>query len=153
MSKYINSLYKTHNNIFIFTPLIVSFYSNLKVTKKNILLAYLVLPMVLHEDSRNTLKNVNVNSSIHTYRNKKYNLFGLPERVQNYKEITNNCLQYALNQEWLQITEDLSIDVLINQNNNWNNLDISYKASSNLYKVFKDMDTVTIYRLLGIKNL
>lgn len=153
MSKYIDSIYKTHNNVFIFTPLIVNFYNNLEVTQKNILLAYLVLPMTLHEDSRNTLKNTKVTSSIHTYRNKKDNLFGLPERVQNYKEITNNCLQYALNQKWLQMNEDLSIDVLKNQGNNLGGLDISYRASSNLYKVFKNMEVVTIYKLLGIKNL
>ncbi len=153
MSKYIDSIYKTHNNVFIFTPLIVNFYNNLEVTQKNILLAYLVLPMTLHKDSRNTLKNARTTSSIHTYRNKKDNLFGLPERVQNYKEITNNCLQYALNQKWLQMNEDLSIDVLKNQGNNLGNLDISYKASSNLCKVFKNMEVVTIYKLLGIKNL
>lgn len=153
MSKYIDSIYKTHNNVFIFTPLIVNFYNNLEVTQKNILLAYLVLPMTLHKDSRNILKNVKVTSSIHTYRKKKDNLFGLPERVQNYKEITNNCLQYALNQKWLQMNEDLSIDMLKNQDNNLGGLDISYRASSNLYKVFKNMEVVTIYKLLGIKNL
>ncbi len=153
MSKYIDSTYKIHNNVFIFTPLIVNFYTSLEVTEKNILLAYLVLPMVLYKDSCNTLKSVNVNSSIHTYRNKKDNLFGLPERVQDYKEITNNCLQYAFDQKWLKVTDNLSVEILEEQSNMADNLVLNFKASSNLHKVFRGMDVVTIYKLLGIKNL
>ena len=153
MSKYIDNLYEAHNNIFIFTPLIIKFYKDLQPIPKNILLSYLVLPMVLHEDSKNNLKNAKTTSSIHTYMNKNDNLFGLPNRVQNYKKITNNCLQYALAQNWIKINDDLSITVTQEQDNKIENLNISFRASSNLYKIFGELGVVEIYKLLGMKKL
>ena len=51
MSKYADSVYKINNNIFVFTPLFVAFYKNLKPNPKNLLLSYLVLPLVLHKTS------------------------------------------------------------------------------------------------------
>ncbi|CAB5494949.1 three component ABC system middle component [Bathymodiolus thermophilus thioautotrophic gill symbiont] len=153
MSKYIDSVHKKHNNIFVLTPLIVEFYKELQSNPKNILLAYLILPLVLHADSRQTLKFVNKTSSIHSYRKYNKNLFGLPYRIECYKEMTDKCLQYALSQKWLEISDDLSVKVLKEQQNEYSNLSDSFKAANNLHKVFKDMDVVAIYRLLGIKKL
>ena len=88
MNKFIDSVYKIHNNPFIFTPLIVAFYEQLEKKPKNILLAYLVLPLVLNERSKQTLQNVRKTSSIHTFidssdKSKRENVFGLPERIKN----------------------------------------------------------------------
>lgn len=52
MSKYVNSVYKLNNNIFVLAPLFVSFYKNLKPNPKNLLLSYLVLPLVLYKTSQ-----------------------------------------------------------------------------------------------------
>jgi len=57
MSKYADSVYKINNNIFVFTPLFVAFYKNLKPNPKNLLLSYLVLPLVLHKTSQEKIKN------------------------------------------------------------------------------------------------
>lgn len=67
MNKYINSIYKVHNNPFIFTPLIVAFYEKIEKKPKNILLAYFVLPLVLNKSSKQTLQTVNITSSIHSF--------------------------------------------------------------------------------------
>jgi tRNA U34 5-carboxymethylaminomethyl modifying GTPase MnmE/TrmE len=158
MNKFIDNVYKIHNNPFVLTPLIVSFYEKLEQKPKNILLAYLILPLVLNERSKQTLQNVNKNSSIHSFMDskdkaKRENVFGLPERIQNYIEITNQCIQYAIDNQYIKIKEDLSIEFLRKVNNKVENLNQSFKASSNLHKIFRDLDVVTIYRLLGVKEL
>lgn len=158
MNKFIDSVYKIHNNPFVLTPLIVKFYEQLEKKPNNILLAYLVLPLVLNERSKQTLRTARLTSSIHTFidssdKSKRENVFGLPERIQNYKEITNQCIQYAIDNQWISVKEDLSIEFLKKVDNKVENLNQSFKASSNLHKIFRDLDVVTIYRLLGVKEL
>ena len=158
MSKYFDSIYDINNNIFVFTPIIVAFYKNLKPIPKNILLAYLVLPMVLYEDSQRKIKNSNVRSNIFSFINnkdkdKKELIYGLENRIQKYKDITNKCIIYAINQKWLEINEDLSVRYLKDVENKLANLENAYKAASKLHNIFKDFDVVTIYKYLGVKKL
>lgn len=158
MNKFIDNVSKIHNNPFIFTPLIVVFYEKLGKKPKNILLAYLVLSLVLNERSKQTLQNVNSRSSIHSFidskdKAKRQNVFGLPDRIKNYKEITNQCIQHAIDNQWIRVNEDLSIEFLKKVENKVENLNQSFKASSNLHKIFRDLDVVAIYRLLGVKEL
>ncbi|KIM13245.1 MAG: hypothetical protein KU38_00880 [Sulfurovum sp. FS08-3] len=158
MNRFIDSVYKIHNNPFVLTPLIVTFYEKLEKKPNNILFAYLVLPLVLNERSKLTLQTARITSSIHTFidssdKSKRENVFGLPERIQNYKETTNQCIQYAIDNQWISVREDLSIEFLQKVDNKVENLNQSFRASSNLHKIFKDLDVVTIYRLLGVKEL
>lgn len=158
MNKFIDSVYKIHNNPFVFTSLIVAFYENLEQKQKNILLAYLVLPLVLNERSKQTLQTVRTTSNIHTFidskdKSKRENVFGLPERIKNYREITNQCIQHAIDNQWIKVNDDLSIEFLKKVENKVENLNLSFKASTNLHKIFKDLDVVNIYRLLGVKEL
>lgn len=162
MNKYIESVHRVNNNTFVLTPLIVEFYKKLHKTEKNILLAYLVLPLVLNEKSRDSLLRVNTRSSIYSFISNKVkkgssknveNIFGLPYRIENYKSITNSCLQYAIDNKWIEVNSDLSVNVLEESMVSSDNLNSAQKASSNLYKIFKDLDVVTVYRLLGIKKI
>lgn len=158
MSKYIDSIYKIYNNPFVLTPLIGSFYEKLEKTPRNILLAYLVLPLVLNSQSKSSLQTIKITSSIHTFidssdKSKRANIFGLPDGVNRFREMTNQCLQHAIDNCWLKVQDDLSIEFIEKVNNNAENLRQSYKASLNLHKIFKDLDVVTIYRLLGLKKL
>lgn len=158
MSKYVDSVYKINNNIFVLTPLLVAFYQNLKPNPKNLLLSYLVLPLVLYKASQEKIKSSNSTSNIFTFLNskdkkKRASVYGLPKRVQEYKEITNQCILYALENKWLKLNDDLSIIVLEEQKNNISSLNDSFKASSKLCNIFKDLDVVSIYRQLGVKEL
>lgn len=158
MSKYVDSIYKINNNIFVLAPLFVVFYKNLKPTPKNLLLSYLVLPLILYKTSQQKIKSSNSRSSIFSFLNskektKRENVYGLPKRVQEYKEISNQCILYAINNGWLKLNEDLSITVLKEQKNNIHNLDDAFKASSKLCNVFQELDVIAIYRQLGVKGL
>lgn len=153
MSKFVDSIYQIHNNPFVLAPLFVEFFRHIQPKFKNILLAYLVLPLVLHEDSKQSLVHAKTTSSIHTFNNKKENLFGLHERIRLYKDLTNQCIQYAIDNQMIKINENLIVEVLITKNKTVENLKKSLIASSNLHKVFRDLDVVAIYRLLGVKDL
>ncbi len=158
MSKYVDSIYKVNNNIFVLTPLFVVFYQNLKSTPKNFLLSYLVLPLVLYKTSQETIRKSNIKSSVFTFLNskdkdKRANVYGLSKRVQEYKEVTNQCMLYAIENKWLKVNDDLSVAVLEEQANSISDLNNAYKASSKLCNVFQDLDVVAIYRLLGVKEL
>ena len=153
MSKFVDSVFIIHNNPFILSSIIIEFFKNTIPKSNNILLAYLVLPLVLNEDSRKNLQKVMVTSSIHTFSKKRDNFYGLPERVNVYKEMTNKIIQYAIDNNLIKINEDLSVHVICNSVITVKNLEDYIKASFNLHKIFKDLDVVTIYRLLGIKSL
>ena len=158
MSKYVDSVYKVHNNIFVLTPIFIVFYQNLQPIPKNLLLSYLVLPLVLYKTSQEKINTSRVTSDIFTFLNskekiKRENIYGLPKRVQEYKEIANQCILYALENKWLKLNDDLSIAVLEEQKNIIPSLEDAYKASSKLCNIFKDLDVVSIYRLLGVKEL
>lgn len=156
MSKYVNSVYKLNNNIFVLAPLFVSFYKNLKPNPKNLLLSYLVLPLVLYKTSQEKIKNSNKTSSVFTFldsKDKRANVYGLPKRVQDYREITNQCILYAIENKWLKLNDDLSVIILEEQKNNISSLDDAFKASSKLCNIFQDLDVVSIYRQLGVKEL
>lgn len=156
MSKYVDSVYKINNNIFVFTPLFVVFYKNLQPNPKNLLLSYLVLPLVLYKASQERIKNSKKISSIFTFlsgEDKRENVYGLPKRIQEYKEITNQCMLYAIQNKWLKTNDDLSVTFLNEQKNSIASLDSAFKASSKLCNIFQNLDVVSIYKQLGVKKL
>lgn len=158
MSKYVDSVYKINNNVFVLAPLFVAFYQHLKPSPKNLLLSYLVLPLVLYKTSQQKIKTSKSTSSIFSFLNskeetKRENVYGLPKRVQEYKEITNQCILYAIENGWLKLNDDLSVVVLKVQKNNIVSLEDAFKASSKLCNIFQDLDVVSIYRQLGVKQL
>lgn len=153
MGKALNSIYRLYNNPFILTPIIVEFYSNNISKEKDILLSNLILPIVLFEESRDALQVANSQRSLITFRRKNNNrIFGLQERVSEYKYLTTVCLQHAIANKFIEVTKELSVKVK-NKIECDSSLVKSYKASSNLAKMFNNYDIVSIYRLLGIKKL
>ncbi|QDF29353.1 three component ABC system middle component [Halarcobacter anaerophilus] len=158
MSKYVDSIHKINNNIFVLTPLFLVFYKNLKPTSKNLLLSYLVLPLILYKTSQKKIKTSKKTSSIFSFldsnkKEKRENVYGLQKRVQEYKEITNQCILYAIENKWLKLEDDLSIVVIEEQENNMVSLSDAFKASSKLCNIFKELDVISIYRQLGVKEL
>ena len=114
----------------------------------------MVLPLVLHKTSQEKIKKSRTTSSIFTFldikdKGKRENVYGLPKRVQEYKEITNQCILYAIKNKWL----DLSVVFLKEQKNSIASLDSAFKASSKLCNIFQDLDVVSIYKQLGVKEL
>ena len=77
----------------------------------------------------------------------------MPKRVQDYKEITDQCILYAIKNKWLKLNDDLSVAFLKEQQNSISSLNSAFKASSKLCNIFKNLDVVSIYKQLGVKEL
>jgi len=153
MSQFSNNIYTIHNNIFSLTPILVSFYKNLIAKDKDILLSYFVFPTVLSPIATEEFKRIPVKSNLtRLVANKKF-MFGFQSRFEQYKQITNNCLQYAIDCNYLKIRENLSIEAL-NQDVLYtdNSLASAINLASQLPNVFK-LDVINTYYAFGIKGL
>jgi len=155
MSNAIQSFGVLHNNPFIFGPIFLSFFESLGEKSKSILLSYLVLPLVLYPESHSFLVEANSRSSMRTMVKieKRSRIYGIEERIVEYRELTNTSLQYAVDIGVLNVDEKLSVCVI----SNWPTTPIcspeQLKAARNLGRLFKPLDIPTIYRNLGVKRL
>lgn len=153
MSKIVDYTYLIYNNPFVLTSLLIEFYKDYEGQKNDVLLAYLILPLALHKETKVWLKKASIKSSIHTFRGKKENLIGLPKRVTDYKKLTNQCLQHAIDNEYIVINDDLKIVVTDKKPALDTSIRDSLKASANFVKVIRELDVVTIYKLIGVKKI
>ena len=153
MSKLIENISTLQSNIFILTPILVSFYRNLQPKDKNILLAYLVFALVLNSDFLEKITTVSRASRLSRITNDKEIMAGFEERFEYFKDITNHCLQYALECGYIKINDDLSVTVLVD-----NNLQIDCRLSksinlaSQLHKIFT-RNVINTYYAFGIYKL
>lgn len=153
MSKFVDNVFTLHNNVFALTPLIISFYNNLKSKEKDMLLAYFVFPIVLNCECLEKVRKVNSNSQLGRITRDKDIMAGFEERFEFYKDITNRCMQYALDCEYITIDNKLTVHV-ITQEQLYTDpvLSDSLKLSSCLYKVFTQ-NIINTYYSFGIKKL
>ena len=153
MSKFIENISTLQNNTFILTPLLVSFYKNLKPTDKNILLAYFVFPLVLNKEFIGNIKQINSSSNLGRITKNKDIMAGFEERFYFYKEQTNMCLQYAIDCRYIEVDKNLAVTV-INDNNRPadTRLDKSLRLASQLSNIFTK-NVINTYYAFGIKAL
>lgn len=153
MSKFIENISTLQNNTFILTPLLVSFYKNLKPTDKNILLAYFVFPLVLNKEFIGNIKQINSSSNLSRITKNKDIMAGFEERFYFYKEQTNKCLQYAIDCKYIEIDKNLAVNVT-NECKTLTDpcMNKSINLSSQLYKIFTK-NVINTYYAFGIKAL
>lgn len=153
MSKLIENISTLQSNIFILTPILVSFYRNLQPKDKNILLAYFVFPLVLNSDFLKKITTVSRASRLSRITNDKEIMAGFEERFEYFKYITNHCLQYALECGYIKINDDLSVTVLVD---NYLQIDCrlskSINLASQLHKIFT-RNVINTYYAFGIYKL
>ena len=153
MSKFVENIIVLKTNVFALTPILVSFYKNLKIRGNNVLLSYFVFPIVLNNICLKKLRNLKVTSRLSKITSDTDIMAGFEERFEFYKDITNKCIQYAMECNYIKVNDYLSIsvmtdDILIT--------DTIFKDSitlaSNLHKVFTK-DVINTYYQFGIKKL
>lgn len=153
MSRFVDNVFTLQNNVFALTPLLISFYKNLKCRKKNILLSYFVFPLVLNRECIEKIKRLKTNSQLRRITRDKDIMAGFEERFVFYKDITNKCLQYALDCKYIEIDNDLTVRVITNDSMYSDPfLSESLILTSNLYKIF-NQDVINTYYSFGIKRL
>lgn len=153
MSKFIENISTLQNNTFILTPLLVSFYKNLKPTDKNILLAYFVFPLVLNKEFIGNIKQINSSSNLSRITKNKDIMAGFEERFYFYKEQTNKCLQYAIDCKYIELDKNLTVTIINDcKILGDSRLEKNINLSSNLYKIFTK-NVINTYYAFGIKIL
>lgn len=156
MSNAIQSLGALHNNPFIFAPLFSPFYKSLGEKPKSVLLSYLVLPFVLYPESRTFLVRATKRSSLRTLmgkRGERERIYGLDERIAEYRWLTNTSFQHTVDMGVLQIRETLSVDVVSDWSTDPMCSPEQLKAAHRLGLLFAPFDVPTIYRTIGVKKL
>ena len=153
MSEFVDNIIVLKTNVFALTPLLVSFYRNLKSQENNILLSYFVFPIVLDKKCIEKLKNLRVTSGLSKVTKDKEIMAGFEERFDFYKDITNKCLQYAMECNYIKLSDDMSVSVSAD-NSLFTDTGFgeSMKLASNLYKIFKK-DVINTYYEFGIKRI
>ena len=152
MPNAISHLESIYNNPFVFSSIIYHFFSNIALKDKNILLSYLVLPLVLYPETQKFLKNSNIRSSIFTMTSNRKNIYGLEERIIQYGDITNMCIQHNIDNNIFSIQTNLS--VVVNNGKSVKTYNANHvKAAQKLGKLLSPYDVVTCYRTLGVKRI
>lgn len=155
MTRFIDCTHQVFNNPFLLYPILVSFYKNLLNVNSNLLLAYVVFPLVLSKDGQNILKNLKSTSSILKLQaENKVLIFRLNARIDEYKMLTNNCIQYCLDNEYLlldgvnvKVGRPISLDLKKYE------LCLSVRCAERLGRVLSNYDVVDVFKFLGIKKL
>ncbi|TGY57888.1 three component ABC system middle component [Parabacteroides distasonis] len=153
MSKFVENISTLQNNTFILTPLLVSFYRNIKPTEKNMLLAYFVFPLVLNNEFVEKIQRITTASNLSRITKDKDIMAGFEERFYYYKEQTNKCLQYAIDCKYIDIDKNLTVTV-INDDNMLTDarLNKNLILASQLYKIFSK-NVINTYYAFGIKAI
>ena len=156
MSKIVNNYYILYNNPFLLSDVIIEFYKNYETKQsRELLLSYLVFPFTLYEVSIEALQRANGKRSIRSFIKSTDRLYGLQSRIQEFKDLTNQCLQFAIDQGLIVIKQDLTIEITeLGQSVGKNDtIKKHLLASANLAKMFSGVELVSVFRQLGIKEI
>lgn len=146
----IDAIYELKFNPFKYAEYLTSFYRAVHDVDNNLLLAQLVIPLCSHTLFADKLKNANKKSSIWSIFNDRSKLYDLQERIDEFVEITKQCIQYCLINDWLMINSDiLNVKYIAShsQTNAWK----LQKNATNLGRLLSNFTVDEIYAFLGVK--
>lgn len=145
-------IYTLRRTPFALAPVIHSFYEHWVGTERDVLLSYLILPLVTYKPLHTFLQNSSRKSSIRTLLQEPSRVLGLELRIEEFKSITNAALLILTSERKIQIAEDMSI-VAQGKIRVENADDKLVKYARKLAVVFNGESVVSIYRSLGLKSL
>ena len=153
MTSAIGHLGNLHQNPYILAPLIEVFYREVAEDKRDVLLSYLVLPLLFNKDVLPLLKVVRIDSTFFTKFKDKSVLSDVCSSVESFKAVTNSCLQILFELNVMSIVEGRNLNFEKNSILTYSNDENKKKASKNLAKIIGGYDIVECYRLLRITKL
>ena len=151
-TKISDHIYTLHRTPFAFAPVIQSFYQHWEPIEKDILLSYLILPLVTYKPMHSFLKGARQDSSVRTMAADTSRLVGLAMRLEEFKSITNAALLILTAENSLEITPELSVRA-IKKPRVINSDKTLMRYSQKLAMVLSGEHVVSIYRMLGLKSL
>jgi hypothetical protein len=154
MSNFSESIHSIYNNPFILTPVLISFYKNYLGRNNDILLSYLIFPIVLEQEHVLRIKQVTSRTPLSRFTKDKDFISGFYDRLNTYRDITNLCLQYAIDSKYIRVEKDMRVKVITEDTLFVDPLlRDALELANKLHKVFKKINVVNIYQAFGIKEL
>jgi hypothetical protein len=148
MSSIVDALYELKYNPFEYGPYLASFYTAIDESRSNLLLAPMVIPLCSHPIFSQKLFNSNNRSSIWSIFDERTKLYDLQERMDGFQELTDQCIQYCLINDWLSVNEQrLSLSASDGSDSAFT----SQKSAEKLGRLFSGYSVVDIYTFLGVK--
>lgn len=148
----INHLFTLQRSPIALAPVIHQFYKHSQPRDRDVLLSYLVLPLVLYPPMQEFLIGAIKTSSLRTMCQKQNRLVGLIERVEQFKSLTHASLLILSTESSIRITDQMSVES-IGELYAANAKAEHLKAAKGLATVCAGEELVTIYRMLGFKSL
>ncbi|QXG45609.1 three component ABC system middle component [Pseudomonas viridiflava] len=145
-------LYTLHRTPFALAPVIQNFYQHWDPVEKDVLLSYLILPLVTYKPMHAFLHRARRDSSLRTMASDSERLIGLALRVEEFKPITNASLLILAAEKSLEITPELSV-LPVRKPQSVNSDKSLLRYSEKLAMVLSGENVVSIYRMLGLKSL
>lgn len=151
MTSLADALYHAKYNPFKYGKFLASFYSELTGVDNNLLLSQLVIPLCSHPLFSYKLSNAKFGakskSTIWTVFKDRSQLYVLQERLDEFKTLTDQSLQYCLVNDWVEIdAEKLAVNRIPTNQASF----VKQKSAANLGKLFSHLSVVEIYALLGV---
>lgn len=145
-------IYTLRRTPFALAPVIHSFYDHWDATEKDILLSYLILPLVTYKPMHRFLHYAGKASSLRTLMQDPSRVLGLQARIDEYKPITNASLLILTSEKSVTINEDMSLAP--HGKIREENADVKLiKYARKLAVVLAGENVVSVYRSLGLKSL
>ncbi|WP_420231250.1 three component ABC system middle component [Pseudomonas sp. ABY48] len=145
-------IYTLRRTPFALAPVIHSFFDHWDLTEKDVLLSYLVLPLITYKPLHPFLHNAKRNSSLRTLMQDPSRVLGLELRIQEFKPITHAALLILRSEKSISINDDMSVTPQgkVREVNADAQL---MKYARKLAVVLTGETVVSIYRSLGLKSL
>ena len=148
MSSIVDALYELKYNPFKYGAYIASFYMAEGETDGNLLLAPLVIPLCNHPIFGQKLFNSNIRSTIWSVFDERTKLYDLQERIDGFQDLTAQCIQYCLVNDWLSIDEQ---SLVLSTPDESRLAFANMKSAEKLGKLFCNYSVIEIYAFLGVK--
>ncbi|MCP5213363.1 MAG: hypothetical protein H6998_20790 [Hahellaceae bacterium] len=150
MSSIVGALYELKYNPFVYGAYIASFYTTAGDMENNLLLAPLVIPLCSHPVFGKAISGAvfgdKKQSSIWSIFKDRAKLYDLQERIDEFQDLTEQCIQYCLVNDWLSVDEErLSLSSCIDSPFT------IQKSAEKLGRLFSGQSVVEIYAFLGVK--
>lgn len=152
MSSIVDALYELKYNPFEYGSYLASFYSSLEESENNLLLAQLVIPLCSHpifgEKIARAVFGEKRQSTLWSIFGDRSALYDLQERIDEFHALTEQCIQYCLLNDWLQIEEQT---LSIYKNDDLEPIYTNRKSAERLGKLFSRRSVIEIYMFLGVR--
>ncbi len=148
----IEHLFTLQRSPIALAPVIHQFFISSVPRERDLLLSYLVLPMVLSPLMQEYLLTVRKTSNLRTLCSDQSRLVGLTRNAEQFKPLTNAAVLVLKGEGAIEISDNLTVNSmrevrLVNANSK------QLEAARRLSMVCADVDILSIYRTLGFKSL